>query len=66
MKTNPAARQILRIRFVIIVVILSAVLLADVVLGGSVVARFGKAVPPPPEVVQAPNVSLCDVLASIR
>ena len=66
MKTNPVARQVLRIRLVMAGVILFAVLLGDVVLGGSLVARFGKAVPPAPDVVQAPNISLCDVLGSIR
>ena len=66
MKTNPVARQVLRIRFIMLGVILSAVLLGDVVLGGSLVARFGKAVPPQPDVMQAPNVSLCDVLGSLR
>ena len=66
MKANPVARKVLRIRIVMATVVVSAVLVADVVLGGSLVARFGKAVPPQPDVVQVPNVSLGDVLASMR
>ena len=65
MKSNRLARRIVRIRLVSLSVGLVLVIAVEFVLGEVVAARLGQASAVRTDQVQAPNISLGEVLASV-
>jgi len=62
MKTNPAARWIVKIRFSMICLAIVVLAVLDLGLGESLTARVGQHIAIRTEVSQAPNLSISDFL----
>ena len=66
MKTNPAARYLVRIRVIMVCAAIAGIAATEFVVSQSLAARINQTAVRQTEGPQAPNVSLSDLMANAR
>jgi hypothetical protein len=66
MKTNSAARNLVRIRVIMVCAALTAIIGLELLLGESLAARMGHTTAPQTDGPQAPSVGISDLMAAAR